>query len=161
MIGLEGEGLITPWQHGMQPRSTMTCCHRGFYSEYEIAEDALYLNKMTILDKKSNFLPINGVEPEIKEWDTAEYHLNMLAPFTGSIRLAKDFLNEFYVHMGYQKASAFETVFDITLLDGKIIEVKDRSADAKAKRGFFFRLYNKSETFQAIADALNMDMDIK
>jgi len=63
--------------------------------------------------------------------------------------------------MGYQKASAFVTVFDITLQDGKVTEVKNRSADAKKKRGFFFRLYSRSTTFQSIADAFGLDIDLK
>lgn len=90
------------------------------------------------------------------------YNLNLVVPFTGIIRLAKDFIQDLYVHMGFQKASAFETVYDITLLKGEVLKVKDHSEDAAAIRGQFKQRYDSREhEMSAVIDAFGLDQDFE
>ncbi|MEM4721362.1 MAG: hypothetical protein QXT73_04810 [Candidatus Methanomethylicaceae archaeon] len=42
----------------------------------------------------------------------------MRVPFIGKLRLAKDFIQELYVHMGFQKPSAYQTVLDLLFEEG-------------------------------------------
>lgn len=145
LIGMEGDDLISPEQFGMHPEMLHTACYRGFYATYELKEDGLYLRQMTLREKDGNYLPINGVLPEKDEDEnTASYfNLNVQVPFTGQIRLAKDFIDELYVHMGFQKPTAFRTIYDITLENGKIIDLKDQSREMEKKRGAFRRYYRR------------------
>ena len=138
LIGKEGGNLASPKQFGMEPVMMHTGCYRGFYATYELMEEALYLRELTLREKNGNYLPIEAIEPT-KEDHQATYHgLSVVVPFTGYIRLAKDFIRELYVHEDYyQRPTAFKTVLDIALKDGKVVEVNDRSQEMEEKRDTF------------------------
>lgn len=167
LIGMNGSSLASPEQFGMKPEMMHTGCYRGFYAAYEFMEEALHLRELTLREKDGNYLPIEGVEPE-KEGNQAAYRgLNIAIPFTGKIRLAKDFIERLYTHMGYQKPAAFKTVLDITLKDGRVVEIKDRSAEMEKKRGTF-KKHCKSVNFLPrinkkafINKAFSLDMDLE
>lgn len=181
LIGLKGAGLFSPDDIGMIPEMMHTACYRGFICTYKIVRNRLYLDKLVIREANGNYLPVNGVEPEkqytndlIKLLDpgiegdrenpvfTATYHgLKMPIPFTGKIRLARGFIQEFYIHMGYQKPTAFRTVYDLTFDGGKILELQDRSAEMEQKRGAFRVHYESNYGIDAIEDAFSLDMDLE
>lgn len=97
-----------------------------------------------------------------KEDYRATYHsLNEVIPFTGKIRLAKDFIRELYVHMGHQKATSFKTVLDIDLKDGKVVEIRDRSIEMEHKRGAFKKHYESGNMLETIDEAFSLDMDLE
>jgi len=162
LIGIQGGNLASPEQFGMESEMIHTACYRGFYATYELTEKALYLRAIALREKNGNYLPIEGIEP-VKEDYQATYHgLNVVVPFTGKIRLAKDFIEELYIHMGYQKATAFKTVLDISLKDGRVAEIKDRSQEMQQKRGDFLKHYYESENImKAIEEAFSLDMDLE
>jgi hypothetical protein len=161
LIGMKGGDLISPEQFGMLPEMLHTACYRGFYATYELMETGLYLRKLTLREKGGNYLPIHGVPPQ-KEKHQASYHaLSVQVPFTGKIRLAKDFIEEFYIHMGYQKPTAFKTVYDVTIENGRVVELKDRSKEMEKKRGAFKRQYETGNLVQGIEEAFSLDMDLE
>ncbi len=161
LIGISGTHLASPEKFGMEPEMIHTACYRGFFATYELTEEALYLRELTLREKNRNYLPIEGIEP-VKEDCQATYHgLSVLVPFTGKIRLAKDFIDELYIHMGYQKPTAFKTVLDITLKDGRVVEIKDRSQEMEQKRGSFKKRYASGITTKAIEEAFSLDMDLE
>ncbi len=165
LVGVEGGELIYPEQFGMEPKMMHTACYRGFYATYELTEDGLYLRELTLNEKNDRYLPIAGVYPG-KPNDSygrgaKYYNLNLSVNFTGKIRIAKDFIEELYVHMGFQKPTAFKTVLDITLQEGKIVAVEDKSEEMKQKRGEFKKRYERSSIFQRIEEAFNLDMDLE
>lgn len=84
-----------------------------------------------------------------------------MVPFTGKIRLAKDFPEELYIHMGYQKPTAFKTVLDITLKEGRVVEIKDRSQEMEEKRGAFQKHDESGNMIQTIDEAFSLDMDLE
>jgi len=81
--------------------------------------------------------------------------------FTGKIRLSKDFIQELYVHQGFQKPSAFKTVIDLKFEDGRIMESNDRSKEVAAIRGRFKEGYETTGLIKRIKDAFSLDMDLK
>ena len=143
----------------MIPEMMGTGCYRGFYATYELTDKALFLLDLTLREMLGNYLPINGVEPEKADYQATYRNLHIEIPFTGKIRLAKDFIQELYIHMGFQKASAFKTVIDFTIKNGKIILIKDRSAEMKKKRGAFKKHYESGNLMDTIEDAFSLDMD--
>jgi hypothetical protein len=146
----------------MTPTEMYTACRRGFMALYGPTEEALYLKRLTLREENENYLPIGGIEPERDSYRGTYYGLNVAVPFTGKIRLSKDFINELGINMGYQKASAYKTVFDITLEDGRVVEVKERSRDMEQKRGAFKEYYRTCKNpFQRIIDAYSLDMDLE
>ena len=161
LIGIKGDGLASPNQFGMEPEMIHTARYRGFYATYELTTEAIYLRELTLREKNGNYLPIGGIKPTKQEYQATYQGLNELVPFTEKIRLAKDFIEELYIHMGYQKPTAFKTVIDITITDGKVIAIRDRSREMKQKRGSFKKHYESEGMLQRIDEAFSLDMDLE
>lgn len=127
LIGLKGQGLFKPEDFGIVPHFTCTACWRGYVMRYIFTDDHLILDGMRVnVDSPPN---INGIEPQ-QEDNLFKYcykNLNLKTNFTGNVLLAKDFIESMYVHMGFQRPMAFETVVEIQVESGEIISVKDLS----------------------------------
>lgn len=163
LIGFEGSDLITAQEFGIEPQPITTACWRGFYLEYRIEEDKLLLDKMTVGATGASMPVINGVPPKKGDFGaTVVYEgLNLPVDFTGIIRIASGFLPEYYVHMGFPKASAFETVLDLTFESGRLTGVEDLSEEMRRKRGQFEERYCKSSIPKRIKEAFSLDLKIK
>ena len=55
------------------------------------------------------------------------YDLNLEINFTGKMLLGRDFIREYYIHMGHQQAWSYETVYEFEFTDGKLINIIDLS----------------------------------
>lgn len=161
LIGFDGTGLMKPQDFGMEPESISSGCWRGFYSTYEITDDGIFLKEMTLREKDENYRPINEVMPTKGEYEAIYKGIKVRVPFNGRMRLAKGFIRMLYVHQGFQKPSAFETVIDLKFEDGRLVEVKDRSKEVEAIRGRFRENYEKMEIIERINKAYSMDMDLE
>jgi hypothetical protein len=162
LIGMTEGNLASPEQFGMQPQMIHTACRRGFFATYEITEKALFLRKLTVKERTGNYQSIGGIKPKHEEYQATYHGLSEVIPFTGKIRLAKDFIKELYIHMGYQKPTAFKTVFDITLNEGVVEEIKNRSKEMEQKRGAFKKHYESSGLGRPrIIEAFSLDMDLE
>ena len=163
LIGKTGGDFATPKQFGMSAVMIHTACYRGYYATYELTDEGLLLRKLTLREKDGNYLPILGISPVIntKEQKATYSNLHVIVQFSGKIRLAKDFIRELYIHMGHQKPTAFKTVLDITLKDGRVVEIKDRSEEMEKKRGAFKEAYESGEMKKSIEDAFSLDMKLE
>ena len=58
--------------------------------------------------------------------DEARYKdINLfVSSFTGKLRIARGFIDELHIHMGFPKPSAFKTVLDLTFEGGQLKETK-------------------------------------
>ena len=104
--------------------------------KYHFTKDKLILDEMRI---NVNDPPkINGIEPQLEEKESLfKYcykNLNLKTKFTGSILLAKDFTSSMYVHMGFQRPMAYETVVEILIKNGNVALLKDLSKEMEKKR---------------------------
>jgi hypothetical protein len=136
LIGSKNDSFLDPErQFGMVPTWMHTACHRGFYATIEITNNEVLLRKLTIREENDHYPPIGGVVPKVEPYKEAIYE-NLAVPisFTGEIRLGTDFQRELYVHMGYQGATSFNTVLDITIENSKVVEVVDRSEEMQKQR---------------------------
>jgi len=164
MIGSTAGKLVTPEDFGMKADMLHTACYAGYYSTFELTDEELILKKMTINVVGGDALPIDGIMPEGEgsEGGPRQYKgLKYKVGFTGRIRLAKDFIDDYYIHMGYQKPTAFKTVYDITLENGRVVKMKDRSDDMEKKRGEFKKYYESGNLAKTIEDAFSLDMEIE
>jgi hypothetical protein len=158
LIGMKGGDFVSPEQFGMEPEMLHTACYRGFYATYELTKDSLYLRELTLREKNGRYVPIGDTQPEQEQYQATYHNLSVAVLFTGKIRLAKDFIQELYVHMGFQKPTAFKTVLDVTLQDGKVVAILDRSAEMEQKRGAFKKHY---ESGNMIEEAFSLDMELE
>jgi hypothetical protein len=165
LVALDGEGLVTPQDYGMQPQMLHTACYRGFYSTYEITDEGLFLTQMVIGEVEEGHQPIQGIMPEIPSGDRSGYPtyqgLKLLTPFTGKMRLGKDFIRDFYVHMGYQKGSAFGTLLEFSFEAGRVVSVQDISDENATKRGAFKERFETGEVTQSIEAAFSLDIGVE
>ena len=165
LVALDGEGLITPQDYGMNPEMLHTACYRGFYSTYEITKDGLFLKAMVIGQVEEKYKSIQGIMPTLPRRDSYDYPtykgLRLLTPFTGRIRLGKDLIKDLYVHMGYQKASSYETLLEFTFEQGKLISVQDRSQENAKNRGAFKGRYEDSDLVRKLDESFSLDFNIE
>ena len=79
---------------------------------------------------------INGVKPIKGEnyFALGYVDMDLKARFTGTLLLARDFIQEMYVHMGFQRPMAYREVIEVHINKGDIIEVRDLSEEMERKR---------------------------
>jgi hypothetical protein len=152
---MAGGDLALSKQFGMEPKELPVAYNGGFYAMYELTPVGLYLRGFDRNDENGYYLPSDGI-------DQATYDdQSVLIPFTGKIRLAKDFINQPRVNVAYQKAIAFKTVFDITLKKGQVIGIKDRSWEMKQKRDALRECYRSPDRLEKILYAFSLDLDLE
>lgn len=173
-------GIVSPKRFGMMPVKMHTACYRGFYAAYEITLESMYLRRLTVKNIFCFYPSIKGVKPvrKIEDCDDMEDtnvfirpfvktclavfakasydSLNVNIPYTGTILLAKDFIDEFHVNMGFQKPTAYKTVLEVVLKNGKISGVSDRSQEMQQQQGAFFKDYKTGK--KSVEDAFSLDI---
>ncbi len=134
LSGIDGTKLPSPQDFGISPRPASTACWRGFQNIYTCPNNELTLDTMYLSSAEAK--PVNGVEPESNGvmFPYIYKNLDFKVPFTGRIIIAKDFISENYVHMGFQSASSYETVLELVLDEGNINSVTDMSVRMKKLR---------------------------
>ncbi|MHA2297930.1 MAG: hypothetical protein ACXAEU_04385 [Candidatus Hodarchaeales archaeon] len=134
LVGVKGTDLFTPADFGMTPYYNCTACWRGYVMQYDCIGDKLVLNGMRInVDDPPK---INGIEPKSGD-ELFKYcyeNLNHKTTFTGTILLAKDFIQEMYVHMGFQRPIAYRKVIELLVENGNITMEIDLSTKMKEYR---------------------------
>jgi len=114
----------------MLPVMMHTACYRGFYNTYAIQGDQLYLAGMTVKIQNREYPSVNGVHPNVDPYGSGTYEgIELLVYFSGRLRLARDFIQAEYTHMGFQSPSAYRAVLDLVFEDGHLVSATDRSED--------------------------------
>jgi hypothetical protein len=142
LIGKEVVNFGFTWSSGMNAAMINETCYIGCQATYEFINNMFYLKSVVLKERNNDYWPINGIEPIIKNNVGFYNNLNYEYKINGKLRLAKGLIKEYDINIGYPKASSFKKVLDITLEDGRIIEVKDRSKEMELKRGAFKRHYD-------------------
>jgi len=160
--------------YGITPAWICTACWAGYWCEYNITPEGIFLDKLFINSADGTYPPINGVTPSENE-DRMRYmghevyeSLNLRMPFTGKILLGADFLMEYYIHMGYQQAWAYETLVEFIFEDGILKETVDHSKTAAAIRKKISDDREKSDEYDSyesivkfVEDAFSLDYRTK
>ncbi len=132
---LRGAPLPEPQDFGMEPHAPHTACWRGYHCSYRIAEAGLTLDLLTVYGLEAPYPVINGVAPvPVDHTGVAYRNLKLRVPFSGTIRIARDFIDALYLHVGFQLPSAYRNVLDISFQRGRSSGVDGRSAEVEALR---------------------------
>jgi len=184
LIGMTGDAvLFNPKAFGMNPSPSTSACWRGYYCDYEVKTDGIYLRDLMIHEKSEQrkplngvmlvawprssrspvgqYKPLNGVTPVVDGYGGKYENLNLLVPFTGQLRLARGLIRELSIHMGFQKPTAYEHVFDLTFDKGFLIRTNDRSTEVAERRGEFRKWYATHSGIESVAEAFSLDMELK
>lgn len=131
IAGKNGAGLFDPSQHGMKPVGKCSACWRGFVCEYIVDGQRLLLDQLLIcLDEPGPVL--FGVEPKpdegkIRLFDVVYEDLRHPVSYSGGLLLAREFIDELYVHMGFHPAWKYREVHELLFRDGELVQETDRS----------------------------------
>lgn len=137
-----------PKDYGIIPQMIHTACYRGFHCDYVIKNEILYLNNFTVNSANGNYPEINGKKPIPDSWfveickergqdftGPCEYKdLELPIEFTGRIVLGDGFIKKYYIHMGFQRAWAYEELIELEIEDGLVVNLINHSEKAKSFR---------------------------
>ncbi len=159
LVGLDGEGLFIAEEFGLKLVAASTACWRGHVMKYDCIDGELVLSGIDIRTQEEPPI-INNTEARSLENESgysmfshSYENLNLKTSFTGSMLLAKDFIESMYVHLGFQRPMAFRTVLEIQVQDGDIISVSDLSEKMED-----LRERNGSKGAQPVSDS---DEDVR
>ena len=155
IVALSAPLSFDPKNYGLEPHPSSTACYRGYWCEYDITEDGLFLEKLYLFNGDGNYPAFLGksISPiEYQECDvyrgkkkTREKiprhmghrvyeNVHLLIPYTGKVLLGKDFLRDYYIHMGYQRPFAYKTLMEFIFEDGILLDTVDHSKTAEKLR---------------------------
>ncbi len=101
---------------------------------YKCENDKLILDGMSInVDKPTK---VNGIlpKPTTDMFKFMYEGLSLKTRLSGSMLIAKDFIQSMYVHMGFQSPEAYKTVLQLEVQNGDIVKEDDLSAKMEARR---------------------------
>jgi hypothetical protein len=127
IVGIDGNELFDPLSFDIETIPASTACWRGFQAFYSINEEVLVLQNLFISMKEKK--EINGNKPSKGE-SFFKYQfpeLNLKMNFTGTILVARNFIQEMYIHMGFQRPMSYENVLELHFVKGKLTREKDLS----------------------------------
>lgn len=131
-------------KYGITPESTCSACWRGYWCVYNISRGRLLLQDLYVNSRDGNYPRINGVKPLSVKKNSKEsfkymrHHLykkiNLPIEYTGKILVGAGFVQEYYIHMGFQRAWAYKTLKEFVFKKGILLETIDHSKIAQKVR---------------------------
>ena len=157
IIAMSAPINFRPQDYGLNPQASCTACWNGYWCEYYIEKDTLLLKNLFMFNREGDYPPINGVGiikqtyHEATSYESGakkpkkvmiednfghrEYrNVNLPIEYTGNILVGDDFMREYYIHMGYQRAWAYKKLLEFVFKDGRLIETVDHSDMAEKIR---------------------------
>lgn len=134
LIGIEEEEPFSPLNYDILPEMASTACWRGFVLYYKLDDNYLTLQDMQLNTQEAK--KINGVKPKKTE-DMFKFHyqdLNLKLDYSGKLLIARDFIDEMYVHMGFQRPISFRKVVELDFNNGELLSVNDLSEQMENRR---------------------------
>ena len=132
---------FNPADYGLIPRFACTACWDGYWCDYEISEKGILLKNLYINCADNSYPEINGVsvsdfnEEEHNYWGHHVYeNINIPMKYSGKIVVGKGFIQKYYIHMGYQRAWAYETLAELVFEKGVLTQKIDHSGVAEELR---------------------------
>ena len=121
-----------PNEHGFNPSAPHTACWRGYWCVYSIDGRKLTLHTLHINCDDNNYPDLFGTKAVKAHngWDYGMEYRNIgyVVDFNGSVVLGRDFIQDYYIHMGFQQPWAYGKVIELVLEKGMLINEIDHSA---------------------------------
>ncbi|MCY3410838.1 MAG: hypothetical protein INQ03_04285 [Candidatus Heimdallarchaeota archaeon] len=170
LVGMRGDELFDPAMYNMDTYSTCTACWDGFLCTFEVKKEAILLQQLLI--NTENPVRIHDIEAQESEDSLFKYQykdIGLILNFTGVILLGNDFIQKYYVHMGFQDPVAFKRLIKVQCTRGKVDFIKDLSVEAARLREEGMQLKSMSprvpgateddDTMSWIRDTFSLDYD--
>ncbi len=146
VAGISDRGLFDIGRLGLQPTMPHTACSRGYLAVFGLVESQLVLHTLHVhllkpgpgFERRPGPV-INGVTPTPSRDrdDLFNNHyegLDLPLDYTGGLLLAAGFIQELYVHMGFQAPWKYQRVVELIFDAGTLTAAHDRSEEMAAIR---------------------------
>lgn len=131
VVGVNGSGLFNPLSYNMQPLPRITSCWRGYVCTYKTLDNGLVLDTLLVnLDQEGPL--VNDVHPVFTNkgsFNNTYNDLHLHMDFTGGILMARGFIQQLYIHMGFHPAWKYETIFELIFSQGHVLDTRDVSTE--------------------------------
>jgi hypothetical protein len=134
IAGVKGKDLFKPEKYNIRPDGLSTACWRGHICHYKIVEDRLILDSLEVFLDEGERPILQGREPREQSFldgegfcDWRYDNLNLEIDFSGRLLLARDFIDDLYVHLGHHPAWKYVKVLELTFRHGRLIAHDDVS----------------------------------
>lgn len=131
---------FNPKTYGLNISPSCTACWRGFWCEYEIYDGGVVLKKLYVHTADDKYPDINGVKVNATE-DPYEYmghrlynDLNIGINYSGKILIGDEYMPEYYIHAGFQRAWAYKELKEFIFEKGILVKINDYSDAAELIR---------------------------
>ena len=159
IVAINNPIQFSPVDYGIKPVACCSTCWNGYWCDYHISTKGIMLQNLYINSEDDYYPEINNVSPEKRNKKSFKYmghhlykNLNIFMEYTGKILIGKGFIKEYYIHMGYQRAWAYEVLEEMIFDKGKLIKTVDHSEMAKKIRK---ELENKEEKIPKTSDNIS------
>ncbi len=165
-----------PRKYGIIPAPISTACWRGYLCVYDVTQKRLYLRDLYINSKNSVYPDINCVcafpkaKSDIGLFGGAHWygHLNIPIEYSGKILIGNDFIQEYYIHMGFQMPWSYKNLIELDFENGVLTNTVNHSEAARKIRKEIIRspeefkkaLYGKNSA-DFIKKCFSTDMPVK
>jgi hypothetical protein len=141
LAGIDQGSLFDPSIVGLKPTMASTACYRGYRAVYALSDSHVVLDALDVRlvgnresSKGGEGPAINGVRPKGRQTrhDMFNNHYQGLAyrlDYTGGLLIAKGFIRELYVHMGFHPAWKYEDVVELVFDRGLLTDEYNRSEE--------------------------------
>ncbi|MCI1821408.1 hypothetical protein [Megasphaera sueciensis] len=122
---------------GIHPIMFDESCLRGYSCIFGFNDEKqLSLHKLFTNNNNQEMPEIDGIKPisfhsPAGEW---KYELEHPLNYTGSLLIANDFIQKYFVPFGFQLPHAFKKVFELTFEAGMLQHVEDKAEEAHRLR---------------------------
>ncbi len=141
IVAISNPIQFKPLDYGIKPIACCTACWNGYWCDYQVSAKGIVLKNLYINAEDDYYPEINNVNPQKEGKESFEYmghhiyrNLNIYMEYTGKILIGKGFINKYYIHMGYQRAWAYEVLEELVFDNGKLVKTVDHSEMAKKLR---------------------------
>jgi hypothetical protein len=175
VVAISNPIKFDPRVYGITPVPVCTACRRGYWCVYNITEEGIFLEDLYINSKDDYYPEINGVLPvygdtQENRFEYMGHHLykglHLKLNYDGKILVGREFLQEYYIHMGYQRAWSYKILKEFVFLDGELVEINDQSKMAEKLRN----IINENKNFDNelryniadfVSESFSLDYDKK
>jgi hypothetical protein len=119
---------IDPNEYGLNPTAPHTACWRGYWCEYGIVAGKLILRTLHIFCGDGCYPDLFGVKAaktNARGCEMEYRNINQRVDFSGSIVLGRNFIQDYYIHMGFQQPWAYLSVIELALDKGLVLSEID------------------------------------
>ena len=157
IVALSAPIQFDPKDYDLEPHTSSTACWRGYWCEYNITDEKLFLQNLYLFNADGKYPPLKGIEISPQEYEECVFYrhnskkrkktkmpkhmghrvyenINIPISYTGKILLGDEFLDEYYVHMGFQRGWAYQRLVELIFENGNLVECNDLSHLAKEQR---------------------------